>query len=201
MLIQTGQRGPSLTLDDRQAEAVASPRGPTVVLGAPGTGKSTVVVERAARLLEAGVPRERITVVAVSRRSADDLSARLTARLGAASPPVPTFHSLCARLVRRHYREAGYRHPPRLLSTREAWRRLRRALETDDPERWLLFRDALGSRSLLALASDLVAGAADNGLSRAEILERLGAAGRAELGAAGRVPRQIPGAPEAGVPA
>jgi len=66
--------------------AVARLAGPTVLLGPAGSGKTTALVELVAHLLASGVPTEQILVLAVSRRSADDLSQRFAVRLAAAPP-------------------------------------------------------------------------------------------------------------------
>ena len=166
---------------DPQHEAIRAAAGPIVVLGAPGTGKTTVVVERAARLIESGVPKERILALALSRRSMAELTARLVARLGTEAPSVGTFHSFALGLVRRHYRQAGYQRPPRPLAGREGWRHLAAALQRENPVHWPRYGGMLRSQRLLALVNDLVTGAAHNALKRSEILARLDGQGRSDL--------------------
>lgn len=182
---------------DPQRQAVSISGGPVVVLGEPGTGKTTVVVERAARLIESGVPKDRILVLALSRRSMAELTARLVARLAIEAPTVATFHSFALGLLRRHYREAGYRRPPRSPAGQEGWRHLKAALERENPARWPRYGGMLRSQTLLALANDLVAGSAHNALGRDEILDRLEGLGRSDLaelvGFVGRYLEQLRG--------
>lgn len=168
-------------LDPTQTEAATSLAGPVAVLGGPGTGKTTVVVERAAHLIASGVPRERILVLALSRRSMAELTARLVGRLAAEAPTVTTFHSLALALVRRHHREAGYRRPPRSLTAQEAWRRLKATLERENPADWPRYGNALRSQTLLAMANDLVSGSAHNALDGGELQALLAERGRSDL--------------------
>ena len=155
--------------------------GPTVVLGPAGSGKTTAIVERIARVLASGVPADRILALAVSRRSADDLSQRLTARLGTAAPAVITFHSFALNLVQNHHREAGYQRPPRAIGVQELRQHIQRALAREGARLWPRYHAALASHSLLALLNDLLSGAASNDLSKPEIERLLTASGRPDL--------------------
>ncbi len=181
MVLETHPEKALVTLDPTQAEAVTSTSGPVVVLGEPGTGKTTVVVERAAHLIASGVPKDRVLVLGLSHRSMAELTSRLAGRLGTEAPPVITLHSLALGLVRRHYREAGYRRPPRSLSGQDAWRHLKSALEREKPSDWPRYGHMLRSQTLLAIANDLVAGSAHNALDDREILDRIAEYGRNDL--------------------
>jgi superfamily I DNA/RNA helicase/RecB family exonuclease len=181
MVLEPSQEKVLTKLDPAQAEAVTSLAGPTVVLGEPGTGKTAVVVERAAHLVASGVSKDRILVVGLSRRSMAELTSRLVGRLGTDAPVVTTLHSLALGLVRRHYREAGYRRPPRSLAGQEPWRHLKAALEHEDPTDWPRYGNMLRSQTLLAMANDLVAGSAHNALEGAEIQDRIAQCGREDL--------------------
>ena len=95
--------------------------GPVLVPGAPGTGKSTVLIEAAVRRAERdGVDPERMLVLAPSRLSADSLRDRFTARLNRSlsTTPARTWASYAFDLIRRA-KAAGVLplpRPPRLLS-------------------------------------------------------------------------------------
>ncbi|MHB8991846.1 MAG: ATP-dependent helicase [Chloroflexota bacterium] len=167
-------------LDPQQVDATTAP-GPVAALGEPGTGKTTVVVERAAHLIASGVPKDRILVLALSRRSMAEMTARLVERLATEAPVVTTLHSLALGLVRHNYREAGYRRPPRSLAGQEAWHRLKATLEHENPADWPRYGSMLRSQTLLALAIDLVAGSAQNALEDREILDRFAEYGRSDL--------------------
>jgi len=107
-----------LVPDEQQAQVLAHGVGPLLVLAGPGTGKTTTMVEAVARRVEAGLPADQVLVLTFSRKAAQELRERITARLGAASagPTAWTFHSFCYALVREHQPAQAYSEPLRLLS-------------------------------------------------------------------------------------
>ncbi len=114
---------PGVTLDPVQVDAVAhrQGQGPLVVLGAPGTGTSTVLVECvAARVERDGVPPDRVLVLAPTRSAAAALRGRLSAVLGRTvrEPLARTPHSYAFGLIRRA-RVLDGDVPPQLISGAE----------------------------------------------------------------------------------
>ena len=99
--------GPSLTAE--QARAVAHTAGPLLVLGGPGTGKTTALVEHFIGLADEGVAPEAIVALAPGPTAADDLRRRVEERL---ERPYERL-SVCApsqlggRLLRDEALEAG----------------------------------------------------------------------------------------------
>jgi DNA helicase-2/ATP-dependent DNA helicase PcrA len=92
------------TLNPPQREAVLHGDGPLVVFAGAGSGKTRVITYRIAHLVgERGVPAYRILAVTFTNKAAGELRARLHKLLDAgANPWLGTFHSICARLLRRH---------------------------------------------------------------------------------------------------
>ena len=119
-----------ITLTDEQ-EAIASlapGHNAVLVLGAPGTGRTTVAVEYAARRIEAGLDPESLLLLAPSRDAAARLRDALTRRLAAAGrgtravTPVRTWSSYAFDLLRRARVTGPLRHlevAPRLLTGAE----------------------------------------------------------------------------------
>jgi superfamily I DNA/RNA helicase len=65
-----------------QRHVIAHTGGPLLVLGAPGTGKTTTLVEAVAARVAAGADPASILVLTFGRRGARRLRARIGARLG-----------------------------------------------------------------------------------------------------------------------
>jgi len=112
---------PALSADQRGAVEVPHGSGPVLVPGAPGTGKSTVLIEAAVRrALQDGVDPERVLILAPGRLAADSLRDRFTARLdrSLSTTPARTWAAYAFDLIRRAKAEGILPLPraPRLLS-------------------------------------------------------------------------------------
>ncbi|MEA2311630.1 MAG: ATP-dependent helicase UvrD/PcrA, partial [Solirubrobacteraceae bacterium] len=97
-------------LTPAQQEAANHPGGPLLVIGGAGTGKTATLAERFAWLAAQGTAPEAILALAFSPAAADDLCARVEARLAAPAAEelhVTTFQAFCARLLRDEALEAG----------------------------------------------------------------------------------------------
>lgn len=117
-----------------QARVVAHERGPLLVLGAPGTGKTRTLAQSVVQRVHEGAPPEEILVLTWSRAAAAELRGHMARLLGTgASPAVLTPVALC-RHVLTHYGE----HDPalRLLSAAEQDAMLSQALAGWGAERW-----------------------------------------------------------------
>ncbi|MGZ4627036.1 MAG: UvrD-helicase domain-containing protein, partial [Kineosporiaceae bacterium] len=107
-------------LDDDQRLVVQHPQGagPLVVFGAPGTGRTTTLVEAVvARVERDGVPPDGILVLSATRLAAAAVRDRIAARLSRTvrEPLARTAHSYAFGLLRRvHVLEGDL--PPRLIS-------------------------------------------------------------------------------------
>lgn len=73
------EREKGVRLNTEQRQAVSFARGMALLAAAPGSGKTTVAVCRAARLLEEGTSPGRILTLTFGRRSREDLAARFAA--------------------------------------------------------------------------------------------------------------------------
>ena len=88
-------------LNDEQRAAVDHDGGPLLVLAGAGTGKTTTLTARVARLLERGVPAHRVLLLTFTRRAAREMLGRATAAVGSRgrTPWGGTFHSVAHRVI------------------------------------------------------------------------------------------------------
>jgi len=102
-------------LTDSQRAAVECTEGPLLVLAAAGSGKTRVITRRIAYLIDRGVPPWAILALTFTNKAAGEMRDRVARQLAGppaddgAEPPrlvrgltITTFHSLCARLLRRY---------------------------------------------------------------------------------------------------
>ncbi|WP_439951788.1 ATP-dependent helicase [Nocardia harenae] len=182
---------------------------PWQVLGGPGTGKTTLLVEYAAERIAAGVDPGSVLVVTYSKEAANTLRDAVTARLrpegaeeggvpGASREPLArTLHSYAFAILRRHATRHG-NPPPRLLTGAEQDAVVRELLQGDLldmaagarlwPQR---LQPALGLAGFADQLRDLMLRATERGLGP-EDLVRLGREHeREEWVAAGRFARRF----------
>lgn len=95
-----------------ELEAVQhSPDIPLQILAGPGSGKTRVLTSRIVHLIsEHGIPPSAICAVTFTNKAANEMRERLTKMVGKEvvnSLKMGTFHSLCARFVRKYAKLGG----------------------------------------------------------------------------------------------
>ena len=100
----------STLLNPEQCAAATSGDGPLLVLAAAGTGKTRTLVHRVAYLVEQGVDPSRILLLTFTNRAAREMLERAEKVVGPVVSTIwsGTFHSICARLLRRYGNAIGY---------------------------------------------------------------------------------------------
>ncbi|MEZ5119726.1 MAG: ATP-dependent helicase [Candidatus Nanopelagicales bacterium] len=99
-------------LNDEQRAVAAFEGGPLRVLAGAGTGKTTALSARVARIVADGTPAERVLLLTFTRRAARQMVDRTHARLSRAGLRAGrvaggTFHSVAHRTLRQHAARLG----------------------------------------------------------------------------------------------
>ncbi|PRZ38553.1 superfamily I DNA/RNA helicase [Antricoccus suffuscus] len=104
--------------DDAQREVIEHAHGVLRVVGGPGTGKTTVVAEAAARRLNDGAPADSVLALTFGRRAAGQLRDEISGRSQVAlqSPPVRSFESFAWGVLDRAARNEPDWGRPRLIT-------------------------------------------------------------------------------------
>ena len=130
------------SLNDAQRQAVTSPSEPTLVIAGAGSGKTRVLVHRAAWLIDVeGLSPNSLLAVTFTNKAAAEMRGRIESLL---NMPVGhlwigTFHGLAHRLLRRHWREAELPQNFQIIDSDDQLRMIKRLLknlEIDD-SRWV----------------------------------------------------------------
>lgn len=138
----------TITLNDAQQAAVTAPDGPVLVLAGAGSGKTRVIIERMAWLVEErGVAPRNLLALTFTNKAADEMQRRFAQRIALDYVPsfVGTFHSFGLWILRR---EAEQLHRPRnfTIFDDQDQRTLMKRLVKELPKRFMPVspRDALG---------------------------------------------------------
>jgi DNA helicase-2/ATP-dependent DNA helicase PcrA len=123
MAVSKSQSHPaSFTPDDRQREAIEHVHGPMLVVAGAGTGKTSVLIHRIARLVEQGHARpEDVLALTYTVAAAGEMRDRVRALLGQPIRSV-TFHDYCLDLLKRHGKDFG------VLDEKDLWIYLRKRI-------------------------------------------------------------------------
>ena len=93
---------PSTGLNLAQLEAVNYVKGPCLVLAGAGSGKTRVITQKIARLMEVGLEPKRIAAITFTNKAASEMRERARKLIGKGAQEVMicTFHALGVRIMR-----------------------------------------------------------------------------------------------------
>jgi DNA helicase-2/ATP-dependent DNA helicase PcrA len=129
-------------LNPEQREAVESLDGPVLVLAGAGTGKTRVLTTRIAHILSLGRARpSEILSVTFTNKAAREMKERVGKMVGQIVEGMPwlgTFHSIGAKILRRHAELAGLKSDFTILDTDDQIRLIKQLIVAEgiDEKRW-----------------------------------------------------------------
>ena len=122
-------------LNEPQREAVLTTEGPLLVLAGAGTGKTAALTARLAHLIATrrAYPSE-ILAVTFTNKAAREMKERVGRLIGEAVEGMPwlgTFHSIGARMLRRHAELVGLQSNFSILDTDDQLRLLKQLIQAE----------------------------------------------------------------------
>lgn len=104
------RKTPRPILNEQQEQAVNHKWGACFVSAVPGSGKTRVITERAARLIEGGISPEKILCITFTNKAAQEMKQRLVGIIGEVANDVyvSTFHAMSLNILRKFGKSIGY---------------------------------------------------------------------------------------------
>lgn len=100
-----------MALNEMQQQAVETTEGPLLILAGAGSGKTTVLVNRVQHIVESGLAQPwQVLAITFTNKAAGEIRERLEKAIGSEANSIWafTFHSCCARILRRFGERLGY---------------------------------------------------------------------------------------------
>src|SRR6185436_10565571 len=125
-------------LNPQQLEAVTLPHQSALILAGAGSGKTRVLTTRIAWLIQTGqISPQGVLAVTFTNKAAREMLLRISAMLpiNTRGMWVGTFHGLCNRILRAHYREAGLPQTFQILDSADQLamvKRIMKSMNVDD---------------------------------------------------------------------
>ena len=122
-------------LNDEQRAAVTHLDGPLLILAGAGSGKTRVLTHRVAYLIQVhGARPDEILAITFTNKAAGEMKERIEGLVGpiARTMWISTFHSMCARLLRREAPRLGFKSTFTIHDEDDRRRLIKRCLEELD---------------------------------------------------------------------
>lgn len=111
-------------LNPSQKQAVEYLDGPLIIVAGAGTGKTTVITQKIARLIEQKLATpEEILALTFTDKAAEEMLTRVDGliNIGYVDLQISTFHSFCQKIIEQFGLDIGLNHKSKLLTEVDAW--------------------------------------------------------------------------------
>lgn len=139
------------SMNNMQQQAVFHTEGPLLILAGAGSGKTTVLVNRIAYIIKSGLAEPwQILAITFTNKAAGELKDRIEAVGGEGADEVwaATFHSTCARVLRRYGERLGFSSHFTIYDTDDSRRLMKEILkQLDIDEKFLSHKTVLAEIS------------------------------------------------------
>ena len=98
-------------LNPEQRRAAETLEGPVLILAGAGSGKTRALTFRVANLIDHGIPARSVLALTFTNKAAKEMKTRVQQLIGEEQSEeawISTFHSICARILRRDIEKIGY---------------------------------------------------------------------------------------------
>ncbi len=120
------------TLNKAQKEAVEYNNGPLIIVAGAGTGKTTVITQKIAYLIEQKLATpEEVLALTFTEKAADEMLTRVDnlIEIGYVDLQISTFHSFCQKILEKYALDIGLSNKFKLATESEAWMLMRKNLD------------------------------------------------------------------------
>ncbi len=122
-------------LNPSQIEAIENVYGPLLVVAGAGSGKTRVLTYRYAHLVSKyDIDIDSILAITFTKKAAEEMQERIVGLLSMDDQPiwVTTFHSACAKILRRHSSKIGFKNSFSIYDTQDSNRLVSNCLKELD---------------------------------------------------------------------
>lgn len=88
-----------MEFDTQQKDAINTISGPVMVVSCPGSGKTSVIVERTNKIIQSGIESKKVMVVTFSKAAASEMEERFIEQYGKCNVNFRTIHSICYSIL------------------------------------------------------------------------------------------------------
>ena len=138
-------------LNHQQKEAVQQVEGPVMIIAGPGSGKTRVITERIAHLLNLGISAHNILALTFTNKAANEMKMRIheiTRNQDAFSIWMGTFHSVFAKILRKEAHIIGFSKYFTIYDNEDSVKIIRRIIKD-----WNLDKDTYNAKYIFSRIS------------------------------------------------